>query len=134
MLRIHALTGVSVIAMALALLAPAANAQSGQNLLPPVVVQAPREPPPRAVRKPSERAVAVRRNQPKPATAPAPPAPAVSANIDGGGVNASFGTPPAVVRFQLPQQSFSITAKQIDETINLKDPEDAIIHAEPVCP
>ena len=28
--------------------------------------------------------------------------------------------------FQLPQQSFSITAKQIDETINLKDPEDAV--------
>ena len=29
-------------------------------------------------------------------------------------------------RFQLPQESFSITAKQIDETINLKDPEDAV--------
>ena len=124
MFRRHALTGVSVIAMELALLAPAANAQGGQNVLPPVVVQAPHEPPPRAVRKPSEHALAVRRNQPKPA--PAPSAPAVPANIDGGGVNASFGTPPAVARFQLPQESFSITAKQIDETINLKDPEDAI--------
>jgi iron complex outermembrane receptor protein len=125
MFRIHALTGVSVIVMELALLAPAANAQSGQNVLPPIVVQVPHEPPPRAVRKPNERAVAVSRDKPKPATAPQQ-APAVSANIDGGGVNASFGTPPAVARFQLPQESFSITAKQIDETINLKDPEDAI--------
>ncbi|HUC51172.1 MAG TPA: TonB-dependent receptor [Xanthobacteraceae bacterium] len=29
-------------------------------------------------------------------------------------------------RFQLPQQSFSTTAKQIEETVNIKDPEDAI--------
>jgi iron complex outermembrane receptor protein len=117
--------GVSVIVMELALLAPAANAQSGENVLPPIVVQAPHEPPPRVVRTPSVPAVAVSRDKPKPATAPQQ-APAVSANIDGGGVNASFGTPPAVARFQLPQESFSITAKQIDETINLKDPEDAI--------
>ena len=27
---------------------------------------------------------------------------------------------------QLPQESFTITSKQIDETINLKDPEDAV--------
>ena len=31
-----------------------------------------------------------------------------------------------MARFQLPQKSFSITDKQIDETINLKDPEDAV--------
>ena len=37
-----------------------------------------------------------------------------------------IGTPPVVARFQLPQKSFSITDKQIDETINLKDPEDAV--------
>ena len=35
-------------------------------------------------------------------------------------------TPPVRQRFALPQESFSITAKQIDETINLKDPEDAV--------
>ena len=40
--------------------------------------------------------------------------------------SASLGTPPVKQRFQLPQESFSITAKQIDETINLKDPEDAV--------
>ncbi len=44
----------------------------------------------------------------------------------GAGTNASLGTPPAVARFQLPQKSFSVTDKQIDETINLKDPEDAV--------
>ena len=47
--------------------------------------------------------------------------------VDGGsGANASLGTPPIKQRFQLPQESYSITAKQIDETINLKDPEDAV--------
>jgi iron complex outermembrane receptor protein len=35
-------------------------------------------------------------------------------------------TPPVVEKYQLPQQSFSITATRIEETINLKDPEDAI--------
>ena len=29
-------------------------------------------------------------------------------------------------RYQLPTQSFSTTAQRIEETINLKDPEDAI--------
>jgi iron complex outermembrane recepter protein len=36
------------------------------------------------------------------------------------------GVPPIVERFKLPQESFSITARQIDETINIKDPEDAV--------
>ena len=47
-------------------------------------------------------------------------------NIDGGGVNASYGTPAIKQRYALPQESFTITSKQIDETINLKDPEDAV--------
>jgi iron complex outermembrane receptor protein len=34
--------------------------------------------------------------------------------------------PPVVHRYQLPQQSFSITSKRIEESINLKDPEDAV--------
>jgi iron complex outermembrane receptor protein len=37
-----------------------------------------------------------------------------------------LATPPLVQRFQLPQESFSITSKRIEETINLKDPEDAV--------
>jgi len=52
-------------------------------------------------------------------TAPAPTEPASTAA-------AVFATPPVVQRFQLPQQSFSTTAKQIEETVNIKDPEDAI--------
>ena len=50
----------------------------------------------------------------------------VTAPQSGGGANASLATPPIKQRFALPQESFSITAKQIDETINLKDPEDAV--------
>jgi len=37
-----------------------------------------------------------------------------------------LATPPIVQKFQLPQESFSITSKRIEETINLKDPEDAV--------
>ena len=56
---------------------------------------------------------------------PAPAAPAV-ATAAASGVPALFATPPIVQRFQLPQESFSTTAKQIEETVNIKDPEDAI--------
>ncbi len=56
------------------------------------------------------------------AAAAKPPAP----QGDGSGVTASLATPPIKQRFQLPQESYSITAKQIEETINLKDPEDAV--------
>jgi iron complex outermembrane recepter protein len=49
--------------------------------------------------------------QPQPAPAPAA---------------APADTPPVVQRYQLPQKSDSITSKQIEETINLRDPEDAI--------
>ncbi len=67
----------------------------------------------------------------RPATAaarPAPPAPATPATATptASGVPALFATPPIVQRFQLPQESFSTTAKQIEETVNIKDPEDAI--------
>src|SRR5204863_5393119 len=44
----------------------------------------------------------------------------------GAGADASLGTPAAVARFQLPQKPYSITAKEIDETINLRAPEDAV--------
>jgi iron complex outermembrane recepter protein len=130
MSKVCALWGASALAMEIALLAPfkPAYAQSNDNTLPPVSVQAP----PKAIakrtaKKPGERVAVVRRRTPKPvAAAEQPPKPAVSPGIDGGGVNASYGTPPVVARFQLPQESWSITSKQIDETINLKDPEDAV--------
>jgi len=127
MFRLHALGGVSVVALQVALLAPltVAHAQSGAQVLPPVTIDAPRGPPKRAARKPGEQAAAPRRRVPV-ATAPARDLPAVAASAEDSGVNASLGTPPIKQRFALPQESYSITAKQIEETINLKDPEDAI--------
>ena len=41
-------------------------------------------------------------------------------------VSNPYATPPIVQRFQLPTESFSTTAQQIEETVNIKDPEDAI--------
>ena len=134
MFRLHALRGVSVVALQAALLAPVAvaNAQdaaqgtapdSGQAL-PPVTVQAPKPAPRRVAAKPGEH-VAARR---KPAAAPSQSAqnrPVVV--VDGGSTTSgSLSTPPAKQRFALPQESYSITAKEIEETINLKDPEDAV--------
>jgi iron complex outermembrane recepter protein len=126
MFRLHALAGVSVVAVQAALLAPAtvANAQGGEQALPAVTVDAPK-PPVRHVRKPGLSA-ALQRRTPTVATAREQHRPVVVINAEGSGVNASLETPPIKQRFQLPQESYSITAKQIDETINLKDPEDAV--------
>jgi iron complex outermembrane receptor protein len=105
----------------------AAFAQSSENSLPPVSVDAPSQATPkRAAKKPGENVAVDQRRAPKQAATPRQPKPAISVTIETGGVNTSYGTPPAVARFQLPQQSYSITAKQIEETINLKDPEDAV--------
>src|SRR3954463_15107392 len=126
MFRYHALAGVSAIAIQAALLASSdvANAQGGEaNVLPPVTIDAPKAQPRRATAKPVARVA--RRSAPA-AVAPDRQLPGVVVDTAGAGANASLGTPPAVARFQLPQQSYSVTAKQIDETINLKDPEDAV--------
>ena len=129
MFRYHALGGVSVVAIQVALLASSsdvAHAQSGeQGVLPPITVTAPQAPARRAVRKPANQAAAVRRRT-TPVAEPDRQRPVVAVETDGAGTNASLGTPPAVAQFQLPQKSFSVTDKQIDETINLKDPEDAV--------
>jgi iron complex outermembrane receptor protein len=121
MFRFHALRGVSVVALQVALSAPmgVANAQNGEQALPPVTIDAPRAPIKRVARKPDARVVSIRQRPPKQQAA-------VVVINTGNGANSSLGTPPVVARFQLPQESFSITAKQIDETINLKDPEDAV--------
>jgi iron complex outermembrane recepter protein len=122
MSRLHALGGVSVMAIGLAFLAPVLNssAQSGGNLLPPLRVEAPQTA--RATRKPGIPAAARRRTR-KPVERQIP---VLTVNPQGAETSASLGQPAATTRFQLPQESFSIAAKQIDETINLKDPEDAI--------
>jgi len=115
-----------VLSSALSVVSSVANSQTANQSLPPVTVEAPKQRPTVQPAKKPGRHVAARRT-PKPVAASEQPTkPAVSPGIDGGGVNASFGTPPVVARFQLPQESYSITSKQIDETINLKDPEDAV--------
>jgi iron complex outermembrane recepter protein len=128
MFRLHALCGVSVAALQIVLLAPMTpvKAQDAAQVLPPVTVDAPRVPPKRAMRKPAGRVAALRRPPQPGARAPEARAPAVVVNTEGGGETVSLGVPPIKQRFALPQESYSITAKQIDETINLKDPEDAI--------
>jgi iron complex outermembrane recepter protein len=127
MFRHHARSGVSAIAIQAALLASGgtANAQSTQQkVLPPVTVEAAHPAAKRTARKPAHQAAARPRRTPAASTQNRPVAVVNSSN--GAGAHSSLGTPPAVARFQLPQESFSITAKQIDETINLMDPEDAV--------
>ena len=72
-----------------------------------------------AAKKPAPRA---------PATAPthAVAEPAAATPTASSAVAQLFAVPPVVERFQLPQESFSTTTKQIEETINIKDPEDAV--------
>src|ERR1700727_2779614 len=127
MFRAVAISGASAITIELALLAPFDLAFAQTHSLPPVTIEAPKVSAPRVVRKPGQRSAALMRRTPKPVAVAPPAGPVVVViNTDSGGVNASYGTPPVVARFQLPQESYSITAKQIDETINLKDPEDAV--------
>jgi iron complex outermembrane recepter protein len=125
MLRYHAPGSASllVICSALSVTPATAQAQNSERTLPPVTVEAPNQR--QAVRsagQPQRTASASRRRKPVATPAANPPV----AQSDSAGANASLGTPPAVARFQLPQKSYSITAKEIDETINLKDPEDAV--------
>ena len=125
MFRLHALGGVGVVALQVALAAPVtvANAQDDAQGLPPVTVEAPKSQAKRVARKPAVRTALPRRQAERAAPTPERHLPVV---IVDGGANASLGTPPIKQRFALPQESYSITAKQIDETINLKDPEDAV--------
>jgi iron complex outermembrane receptor protein len=126
MFRRHARCGVSAVAVQVALLAPAtpAVAEDGGKVLPPVTVEAP-PPSAHAARKPAARAA--RSRSPRSVAATERPLPVLVVNPQGGSdARASLGTPPAAARYQLPQKSFSITAREVDETINLKDPEDAV--------
>ena len=127
MFRFHARGGVSIVALQVALTAPmtVANAQDGAQALPPVTVDAPKVVVKRVARKPAVRTTLPRRPAGAASTAREQNRPVVVVTSDGGS-NASLATPPIKQQFALPQESFSITAKQIDETINLKDPEDAV--------
>ncbi|HEV7411092.1 MAG TPA: TonB-dependent receptor plug domain-containing protein, partial [Bradyrhizobium sp.] len=120
MFRFHALGGVSVLAL---LLAPATIANANHDL-PPVTVDAP-APAKRAVRKPAPRPTSSARRSQTAATAPQRQLPVVVANAEGSGP-AVPGTPPLKQRYQLPQTSESVTAKDIQEKINVVDTEDAV--------
>jgi iron complex outermembrane receptor protein len=127
MIRPKALSGASTVALcSVSFFSPSiAVAQTAGELLPPVVVEAPRQrPTARHPRKLQPQATAApKRSVPAATTASTTPA---TTTDDSSGLKKSLGTPAIKQRFQLPQESFSITAKQIDETINLKDPEDAV--------
>src|ERR1051325_93666 len=108
MSRRHALAGVSVVALQLALLAPATIANANHHL-PEIAVDAP-TPPKRVANKPAPRPVQGTRRPRRP---PAPPPPqqrpviVVNAEVSG---PAMPGTPPTKQRYQLPQTSERITA------------------------
>ena len=125
MFRLHALGGVGVVALQVALAGPVtvANAQDDAQGLPPVTVEAPKSQAKRLARKPAVRTALPRRQAARATPTPERHLPVV---IVDGGADASLGTPPIKQRFALPQEAYSVTAKQIDETINLKDPEDAV--------
>jgi iron complex outermembrane recepter protein len=112
-----------VLCSTLSVIPSVASAQTVDRPLPPVTIEAPTQRQSlQPARKPAQRAATTSRRKKPVATAAAKP-PVAPNN---GGTNASLGTPPIKQRFQLPQESFSITSRQIDETINLKDPEDAV--------
>ncbi|MBR1086009.1 TonB-dependent receptor [Bradyrhizobium manausense] len=128
MLRHRVLSGVSLLALGNALvgLPIQSHAQTSNQALPPVTVEAPNT----AARKPAKpvraRTAGVRNRSSKPATSNLPAPASADGGAGTGNAHPSPQTPAAVARYQLPQESFSITAKRIDETINLKDPEDAV--------
>jgi iron complex outermembrane receptor protein len=102
-----------------------AIAQTAASTLPPVTVESPTQRQvTRAAKRPQRQATAAPKRKKPVATVAAKP-PAVQ-NDDSSGVRASLATPPIKQRFALPQESTSITDKKIEETVNLKDPEDAI--------
>lgn len=122
----HARRGVSIVAVQAALLASSngAFAQGSSAVLPPVTVEAPAGLKPKP-RKPAVH-IAARSRSAKPENAAALARRGVPSEQEAGNVRPSLAAPAAVVRYQLPQRSFSITAREVDETINLKDPEDAV--------
>lgn len=122
----HARRGVSIVAVQAALLASSngAFAQGSSAVLPPVTVDAPASARPKA-RKPAVH-IAARSRSTKPANAATLARRGVTGEQAEGNVRPSLAAPAAAARYQLPQRSFSITAREADETINLKDPEDAV--------
>jgi iron complex outermembrane receptor protein len=131
MFRYRALGSASALALcgALSAIPAMVKAQTADQPLPPVTIEAPNQRQAvRAAKKPARRtAAAARRKKPAATAATKPPVPAAAgAGVTPSAADDPLATPPIKQRFQLPQESYSITAKQIEETINLKDPEDAL--------
>ena len=97
-------------------------AKAPPEQLPPLVVEqtAPAPTPKKTAKKRSGASGAA-----KASAAPAAPSSTAQGLIPAA-VKEVLVTPPVVEKYQLPQKSFSTTARQIEETINLKDPEDAV--------
>ncbi|WP_375412787.1 TonB-dependent receptor [uncultured Bradyrhizobium sp.] len=119
MFRVHALGGVGVVAL---LLAPATIASANHDL-PAVTVEAPAVVK-RVARKPAPVSRSIARRS-RAVTAPPRQVPVVVVNAEGGGA-AVPGTPPIKQRYQLPQTSETVTAKDIQEKVNIVDTEDAV--------
>jgi iron complex outermembrane receptor protein len=131
MFRRRALGSASALALcgALSAIPSMGKAQTADQSLPPVTIEEPNQRQAvRAAKKPVRRtASAARRKKPAATAATKPPVPAAAgAGVTPSAADDPLATPPIKQRFQLPQESYSITAKQIEETINLKDPEDAL--------
>lgn len=127
MLRRSSLRGASlcVICAALPSLPSLALAETATQL-PGLSVEGPSQrPAAHAARRPAQRAVATAA-RPARTRLVVPLISQTSSQHDSQGGTNLFGPPPVSVRYQLPQGTFSTTAKQIEETVNLKDPEDAI--------
>lgn len=123
MFRIPASYGASTLVLCCALSGASspASAQTPGAMLPTITVEAPaRKQEQQSAKKPRHQAAAARPRVMIRTAAGNPPSPA------GSGSNAAYAPPPVKQRFQLPQESHSITAKQIEETISLKDAEDAV--------
>jgi iron complex outermembrane receptor protein len=123
MFRLHALGGVSVLALQVVLLAPTTVANANHDL-PAVTVDAP-APVKRIARKPAPRPTSVARRSRVAPTPPQQQAAVVAVDALGSGP-AVLGTPPIKQRYQLPQTSESVTARDIQEKINVVDTEDAV--------
>ena len=126
MLRLHALSGASTLVLCSALCVPSsiAVAQTANQSLPPVTIDAPKQRQAAQPARPQQQrtASAARRKKPV-ATAAAMPATA-QGNSDA--ARSSLGTPPIKQKYQLPQTTASITAEEIGRQINLVDTEDAV--------
>ncbi len=103
-----------------------AQTANAPEILPPIQVTAKRPTAKKPARRPHT--AAARTPVTRPAVPPSTPSSVQTSDATSGspGGGPGAGVPPIVTRYQLPQKSFSITAKEIEQTINLKDPEDAV--------